>query len=77
MDGIRVRSQNNTGALAEIINGGIGYNFADFNLVGHSNFISFMFEAYENYTSSLITSTKIPDTIVKEWGTVDYASFPL
>jgi len=80
MDGIRLRSLSNTGAVGDIINGGIGYNNVTFMLVGHSNYLYFFFEAYENYTSSLITSTPastvapVPDKIIQEWGAVNYAS---
>ncbi|XP_070495193.1 uncharacterized protein [Chironomus tepperi] len=77
MDGIRLRSLNTTGAVGVIINGGIGYNFAVLNLSGQSNYISFVIDAFENYTSSLTTSTKVPDTVFREWGTVDYASVVL
>lgn len=80
MDGIRLRSVNNTGAVGDIIDGGIGYNNVTFMLIGRSNYFYFFYEAYENFTSSLITSTPastvapVPDKIIREWGAVNYAS---
>ena len=78
MDGIRLRSHNNTGAVGELIDGGVGYNFAKFQLVGHEHHFYFTVDAYENYTSSLIpdptTPAPVPDKIVREWGAVNYAS---
>jgi hypothetical protein len=76
MDGIRLTSVKNTG-YGEIIDGGIGYDFAEFMLVGYSNHFHFVIEAFENYTSSLLTTsttTPIPDRIIEEWGTINYAS---
>lgn len=78
IDGIRLRSVNNTGAIGDLIDGGVGYNFAKFMLVGHSNYFYFIIDAFENYTSSLIpdptTPAPVPDIIFKEWGAVNYAS---
>ncbi|KAL7039841.1 hypothetical protein ACKWTF_000138 [Chironomus riparius] len=78
MDGIRLRSFNNTGAVGELIDGGIGYNFAKFQLIGHENHFYFTVDAYENYTSSLLpdptTPAPVPDKIIEEWGVVNYAS---
>ena len=67
---------NNTG-VGEIIDGGVGFDFASFMLVGHEDHFHFIIEMYENYTSSLIptsTTTRIPDIIIQEWGTINYAS---
>jgi hypothetical protein len=77
MDGIRLRSLHGSGAVGEIIDGGIGYDFVTFMLVGHANYLYFIVDTYENYTSSLITTTTVapvPDKIIQEWGAVNYAS---
>lgn len=75
MDGIRLTSVNNSGAVGDIIEGGIGYDYAIFMLVGHSNYYKFYIDAFENYTSSLVTpTTPIPNKIIHEWGTINYAS---
>jgi hypothetical protein len=77
MDGIRLRSLHNTGAFGDIILGGVGFKFAVFRLIGHSNFFHFTIDSFENYTSSLITTTvppPIPEFVFKEWGTVNEAS---
>ncbi|XP_070495075.1 uncharacterized protein [Chironomus tepperi] len=78
MDGIRLRSLDNTGAVGDIIDGGIGYDWAKFMLVGHSHHFRFLIDAYENYTSSLLTTSTatppVPDIIFKEWGVINYAS---
>ena len=77
MDGIRLRSLGNTGAVGDIIDGGVGYDFVTFMLVGHSNHFHFIYEPFENYTSSLITSSTlppVPEQIIEEWGAINYAS---
>ena len=80
MDGIRLRSFNNTGAFGDIIGGGVGYTYATFQLIGHAHHFYFLVEAFENYTSSLITTTagptttRVPDIIFKQWGVINYAS---
>ena len=77
IDGIWLRSMNNSGAVGDLIEGGIGYNYAKFMLVGNSNYFIFYLNAYENYTSSLLTTTtttRIPNIIIEEWGTINYAS---
>ncbi|CAG9798239.1 unnamed protein product [Chironomus riparius] len=76
MDGIRLRSLNNTGANGDIIKGGIGYDFVTLMLVGLTNEFYFLFDAYENYASSLIPNPPpvIPDIVFQEWGVINYAS---
>ena len=75
MDGIRLRSLNNTGADGDIIKGGIGYDLVTLMLVGHTNEFYFLFDAYINYTSSLIPNpTPVPGIMFKEWGVINYAS---
>jgi hypothetical protein len=76
IDGVRLRSLNNSGAIGDLLEGGVGYDYVIFKLVGHTNYFHFIIDAYENYTSSLlpITTRAVPDGTFKEWGTVDYAS---
>lgn len=77
IDGLRLRSFNGTGAVGDLLDGGVGFNFAVFMLVGHSNHFYFLIDAYENYTSSLLpspTTTPGPDITFKEWGVINYAS---
>ncbi|CAG9798241.1 unnamed protein product [Chironomus riparius] len=77
IDGLRLRSVNNSGTVGDIVDGGIGYNFASFVLLGNENYLHFIIDAFENYTSSLLTTsttTPIPDRIIEEWGTINYAS---
>ena len=77
IDGLRVRSVNNSGTVGDVIDGGVGYDFASFVLIGNENYLYFIIEAFENYTSSLITTsttTPIPNRIIEEWGTINYAS---
>ncbi|CAG9798240.1 unnamed protein product [Chironomus riparius] len=72
--GIRLRSFNNSGAVGDIIEGGIGYNFTIFKLVGHSNYMSFVMEGFENNTNPTTTpasSTLEPDRVVLEKGNTD------
>lgn len=78
IDGLRLWSVNNTGAVGDLIEGGVGYTFARFMLVGHSNYFTYYVDAFENYTSSLLpnptTPIPEPDIIIAEWGTINYAS---
>ena len=75
MEGIRLTSLYNTGAAGEILYGGVGFDFAIFQLVARANYLHFVIEAYENFTSSVLTTpAPIPDRIFKDWGVVNYAS---
>ena len=69
----------NTIASGEIIEGGIGYNYAIIRVVSKAENISCMFEKFENgtYTTALPTTTqglttpKPEEGDVKEWGKID------
>ncbi|XP_070495044.1 uncharacterized protein [Chironomus tepperi] len=65
--GIHLRSLNNTGAIGDIISGGVGYNFAEFRLVGRTNHMIFLILYYTDPTAEtlppLTTSTTTTTTI--------------
>jgi hypothetical protein len=80
--GITLKSINSPGASAEIINGGIGYNFVTFMLGRKSNYFYFIAEVFENNTfgietTTLVPTTPLPERILQEWGTVNSASLAL
>lgn len=71
--GIWLRNINNTGARGEIIDGGIGYNFVKFRLVGHTNhllYVAWFFYDPSVNTLPPTTTTSEPDYYVQHWGTV-------
>ena len=87
--GIRIRSFHNTGALAQIIDGGINFTFATIRLIGHNNTFLFLNEFYNDGTTTTpfptevpsttppalpTTTTLIPDFEVEHWGTINSRS---
>lgn len=80
--GIRLRGINSIGASAEIIAGGINFNFVTFMLSRNSSYFYFIAEAYENSTlgvesTTLIPTTPNPERVLQEWGVVNSASLVL
>ena len=80
--GIRIRGINSLGASAEIIAGGINFNFVTFLLSRNSNYFYFIAEAYENNTLGVESTTVVPTTpnperVLQEWGVVNSASLAL
>lgn len=85
IDGIRLTSFEHSIESAEIIDGGIGFNFARIKLIAKAENISCLVENYENgtfttalpttTTNLLTTITNLPTTPnpgdVKEWGDIN------
>lgn len=50
IDGIRLTSCNRTVSSAKILDGGIGFNFFSFKVVGNEELVDFYFNTFENGT---------------------------
>jgi hypothetical protein len=71
-------SHDRTVETAEILEGGIGFNYLNFKVVGNRNFLDCSFYLFQNgtYTTALPTTTssstsKPNEEIVMEWGEVN------
>lgn len=78
LSGIRIRSFYNSGASAQIIGGGLNYNFVSMKFVAHSNWIYVFNEFFtEVITTTIPTTTTIgstspiPDVEVQRWGIIN------
>ena len=73
--GIRIRTFNNTGGHAQIFAGGLNFDFASIRVLGRSNelyvvidFFNFETTTQMPTTTSMKTTSPIPDVEVQRWG---------
>jgi hypothetical protein len=81
--GIRLINYNETASRAEIIDGGINFNFTTIRVFGRASYLTFSVELFENgvittplpttttVSTTLIPTTPIPEKRVQEWGTFE------
>jgi hypothetical protein len=77
LTGIRIRSFNDTVASAQIIGGGLYFNFISMKFVAHGHWIFFAIQLFGHVitttvpTTTVGTTTQAPDIEIQRWGIIN------